>query len=129
MALFIDPQLNGGPETVIEILTQYFFYLGILQVKFHQYRFKVLQVGSSILNLLLMVLRIPLDLSLDAGHKGDGFSKALLKKSLEFILSRRDSTIIFNLGLVLLLVKVNSILEKCNRKEDVWKLMALPMLT
>lgn len=58
------------------------------------------------------MLKILLDFCLDASYKGGRFSKALPKKSLEFILNRRDGTIVFNLCLVLLQAEVDSIPEK-----------------
>lgn len=69
-------------------------------------------MGSLILNLLLLVLRIPLDLSLDAGHKGSGFSKTLIEKGLEFVQNRGPSTVIFNLNLVFLPVELDLVLEE-----------------
>lgn len=79
----------------------------------------MLHIESLILNLFLLVLKFPLNLSLDAGHKRGRFSKTLLKKSLKFLLSKGDGTITFNLGLVLLSVEVDSILEKQGYKKDV----------
>lgn len=81
----------------------------------------MLQVKSLILNLFLLMLRILLDLSPDANHKGGRFSKTLPEKSLEFVLIRGDDTIIFNLDLVLLAVKVASILEEQNYKRNMLK--------
>lgn len=40
------------------------------------------------------------------------------KKSPKFVLSRRNSTVVFNLDLVLLPVKVDLILKKRGRKRD-----------
>lgn len=69
------------------------------------------------MNLLLLVLKIPLDLSLDASHENNGFSKALLKKDLKFIPIRRDGTIAFNLDLMLLPAGVDPISKEqgCKR--------------
>lgn len=67
---------------------------------------------SPILNLFLLVLGIPLNLSLDANHKSGKFTKVLPKKGLEFILNRRNNIIAFKLGLMLLPMEVNLILEK-----------------
>lgn len=67
---------------------------------------------SPILNLILLVLEISLNLSPNTCHKGCGFSEILLKKSFEFISSKEIGTVIFNLGLVLLPVKVDPILEE-----------------
>lgn len=69
----------------------------------------MLQVKSPILKLLLLVLKIPLDFSLDASYKSNRFSKTLPEKSLEFVSSGRNGIIAFNLGLVLLLAEVDSI--------------------
>lgn len=60
----------------------------------------------------MLVLQIPLDLNPDTGDKSGRFFKALSKKSLELVLNKRDSIIIFNLNLMLLPSKVDPILEK-----------------
>ena len=67
---------------------------------------------SLILNFLLLVLEISLDFSPDIGHKRGGFSETLPEKSLKFVLNKRAGTIIFNLGLMLLLVEVDLISEE-----------------
>lgn len=118
MAFFIDPQPNRGLETLIEVSTQYFFCWGIPWVEFYQDRFEVLQVESPILSLFLLVLRIPLNLSPNAGYKGVGFSKALPEKDFEIVPSKGDGIVTFNLSLLLLLVEVDSISEKQGRKRD-----------
>lgn len=64
------------------------------------------------------MLKISLDLNRDAGHKGGGFSKTLLEKSLRFVPSRGDSTVIFNLGLLLLPADVDLIPKEQGFKED-----------
>lgn len=69
-----------------------------------------------ILNLFLLILRISFDLSPDANYKGGRFFKALSKKNLEFVLSRRDSTIAFNLSLVLLPAEFDFISEEQGRE-------------
>lgn len=71
-----------------------------------------MQVKSPILNFFFLVLRISLDFSLDADHKGGGFCKILPKKGFEFVSSKKDSTIAINLSLVLLLVEVDLILDE-----------------
>lgn len=53
-----------------------------------------------------------LDFSPDAAHEDSGFSETLPEKGLEFVLSRRDNTVAFNLSLVLLPVEVNDIPEE-----------------
>lgn len=57
----------------------------------------MLQVKSLILNLFLLVLRIPLDFSSNAGYKGSGFFETLQEKSLEFVSSKRNDIVTFNL--------------------------------
>lgn len=59
----------------------------------------------------MLLLGIPLNLRLDVDHKQDRFSKSLIKKDLEFVLSKEDSLVALNLDLVLLLAKVDSILK------------------
>lgn len=73
---------------------------------------------SSILDFFLLVLGIPLDLALDTSHKQVGFSKTLPKKSLKFVLSKKDGIVTFNLSFVLLPMEVNLVLEKKNCKKD-----------
>lgn len=85
----------------------------------------MLQVGSPILNFLLLVLKISLDLSLNAGYKNDGFSEILLKKRLEFVLNKEDGIVTFNLGLILLLAKVDPISKEQIMKGMCWGPMVL----
>lgn len=75
-------------------------------------------MGSHILNLLLLVLRIPLYFFPNASYKGNKFFDALSEKNLEFVPSRRDGTIAFNLDIVLLQAEVDSIPEKKGCKID-----------
>lgn len=65
-----------------------------------------------------MVLRIPLNLSSNIDHKQNKFLKILLKKNLEFVVSRGNDTIVFNLSFVLLLAKVNLIPKEQDYKKD-----------
>lgn len=67
---------------------------------------------NPILNLLLLMLRILLYLSPNADYKGGRFSKTLPKKGVEFVLSKEDSTIKFNLGFLLLPAEIDSISKK-----------------
>ena len=78
----------------------------------------MLQIGGPILYFSLLVLGIPLDLGPDASHKRVGFFKALAEKSLGFVPSRRDGTVIFNLGLVLLPAEVDLVPEERGREGD-----------
>lgn len=78
-----------------------------------------MQIESPTLNFLLLVLRIPLDLSSDISYKQYGFSKVLSKKSFKFVLSSRDNIVAFYLNFVLLLAEVNLISKKQCRKKDV----------
>lgn len=72
----------------------------------------MLQVKSLILNFFLLVLGIPLDFGPDAGHKSGRFSKILYRKSLKFVLSKKNDAIAFNLDFVLLPAEVDLIPEK-----------------
>lgn len=63
------------------------------------------------------MLKIRLDFNSDAGTKDGVFSKNLTKKGFEFVPSRRDGIIAFNLSLVLLQSEVNLILEKQGYKK------------
>lgn len=78
----------------------------------------MLQVKSPILNLFLLVLKISLDFSLDASYKGDRLSKILSEKNLEFVSSKKNGTIKFNLGLMHLPAEIDSILKKQGYKGD-----------
>lgn len=65
----------------------------------------------------MLVLTILLDFSLNFSHKSNRFSEILLEKNYKFVTSRRDGTIIFYLGPVLLLAEVNPISEKLGHKK------------
>lgn len=67
------------------------------------------------------MMRISLDVYPDASQKGGRFSKTLLEKGLQFDPSRRDGTVAFNLGLVLLPTEVNFILEEQSRKKNAFR--------
>lgn len=71
-----------------------------------------------VLNVFLLVLEISHNPTSDIGYKYSKFSKTLLEKSPEFVSSRRDGIVIFNLDLILLLTKVNSISNKHGYKMD-----------
>lgn len=72
----------------------------------------MLQVGSPILNFLLLALEIPLDLSRNASHKGGKFSGILLEKKVQFSQYKTDDIVVFNLNIMFLLVEIYLILEK-----------------
>lgn len=72
----------------------------------------MLQIENLILYFFLLMLGILFTLYSNAGHKQNRFSKALLEKNFEFILSKRGSTVIFYLGLVLLSTKIDYSIEK-----------------
>lgn len=42
------------------------------------------------------MFEILIDISLDTGHKGDGFSKSLVEKSVKFVQNRKDGIVTFN---------------------------------
>lgn len=75
------------------------------------------QVKSPILCFFFLILGIPLNFYLDVSYKQDGFPKTLPKKSLKFVLSRRNGTVMFNLNLKLLPAKIDFIPKKQNRKK------------
>lgn len=74
---------------------------------------------KSILYFFLLMLKIPLNHAPDAGYKQSRFFKILSKKSLEFIFSRRGSTVLFNLGLMLLLAEIDLVAKKRSCKGHV----------
>lgn len=59
-----------------------------------------------------------LNFGLDISYKEGGFSEILSKRGLKFVLSKKNNTVAFNLGQILLLAKVDIILEKWGRKRD-----------
>lgn len=63
-----------------------------------------------------MVWEILFDLSLDADHKQDKFIKTLSKKGLEFVPSRSNSTVTFDLGFILLPVEIDLVAKECRHK-------------
>ena len=71
-----------------------------------------------ILYFLLLVLEILFDLGQDVSHKQGKFSKTLLEKSFEFVLSRKNGIIAFNLRFVLLSIESNLISKKQSCKRD-----------
>lgn len=73
---------------------------------------------SSILNLLLLILKIFLDFSSNTSYKSGEFSKTLPEKDFEFVWSGREGTIIFNMSFLLLLAEVDSIPEKQNYNKN-----------
>lgn len=66
----------------------------------------------------MLVLKISLNFSPNTGHKEGEFFETLSEKSFELVPSRKDGTVIFNLGLVLLPAKVDSIPEERGCKGD-----------
>lgn len=66
----------------------------------------------------MLVLKILLNLSPDADHKGVRFFEILVKKGFEFVSSKKSNTIIFNLDFILLPAETNLILEKQSCKKD-----------
>lgn len=73
---------------------------------------------SLILYFFLLLLRIPLNLGLDIGHKRSRFPKILSKKGLEFIPSKGSGNVAFDLSLVLLPAEIDLIPEEQDRKWD-----------
>lgn len=67
------------------------------------------------------MLRIPLDLSLNAGYKQHQFSKTLPKKNLEFFLNRENNTLTFNVSFVPLLAEVNLMSKEQGCKKNAFK--------
>lgn len=60
----------------------------------------------------MLILRIQFNFSLNAIYKQGRFFKILSKKDLKFILSRRNSIIVFNLNFILLPAKIDLVTEK-----------------
>ena len=99
-------------------MTKFVFGKIILQIKFYQDGFKVLQVIDPILYFFLLMLGIPLDFGPDASHKQSRYSKIWPKEGLKFVPNRGDSIFAFNLSFVLLLAENNLVLEKKGCKKN-----------
>lgn len=65
-----------------------------------------------------LILKVFFDLILDTVYKYDGFFKTLLEKNFKFISSKRNCTFVFYLSFMLLLAKINLVLENWNRNKD-----------
>lgn len=74
---------------------------------------------SLILNFFLGVLKILFGFNPVVGHKNGGFFEILLERSLKFVSSKRDGTVLFNLSLILLSAEVDFIPEKWNYKGNI----------
>lgn len=57
-------------------------------------------------------MAILLNFSINNNYKYHRFSKTLLKKSLEFVLYKKNNIIIFNSSFILLLIEVDLIIKK-----------------
>lgn len=67
----------------------------------------------------LLVLNIYLNFYLDISYKQDRFFDVLVKKNFEFVIYKKNDIVLFNLSLVLLLAKVNSISKKQKLKKNI----------
>ena len=71
-----------------------------------------------ILYFFLLILRILLNPSSDVSYKQGGFSEILLKDDFEFVTSRKNNIVTFNLSFILLLVEADLISEKQSCEKD-----------
>ena len=76
-----------------------------------------MQVRLLILYFLLLVFEIPFNLGLNISYKWGESSKTLVEESLKFILSKQSAIVIFNLSFILLLAKIDLILEEQSNKK------------
>lgn len=67
------------------------------------------------------MMGITLNLHSDDHHKQGGFSKTLPEKSLKFVLNREGSIVTFNISLILLPVKIDSVADEQSRKRDAFR--------
>lgn len=67
---------------------------------------------SLVLYLFLLILEFFFNFILDIIYKYGKFSKALLKKSLEFFSDEKNGPILFFLYFILLLLKIDFIIKK-----------------
>lgn len=65
------------------------------------------------------------NLGLDADYKQDKFFNNLLEKGFKFILSKKSNAVTFHLCFILLLVKINPIVEEQSRKKNVFKIRGI----
>lgn len=63
------------------------------------------------LKFFLLILRFFFNLTLDIIYKCNRFFKAFLKKNFKFVLYKNNNLILFNLSLILLLVKIDFFLK------------------
>lgn len=61
---------------------------------------------------------ITFDLIADVTYKEDKFSKVLLKKNCKFVVSKKNGFVSFNWDYLLLLAKIDFIIEKQNCKKN-----------
>lgn len=73
------------------------------------------------MHFFLLILEVLFNFILDIIYKYGKFSKTLLKKSLEFILSKKVDFILLFLIFMLLSSKIDPILEKQSCKKDVFR--------
>lgn len=66
-----------------------------------------------------LILGVLLDFTLDTIYKDPRFSKTIMQKSFEFISCNKYGDFALKLAFVLLLVKKNLILKKCQSKKDI----------
>lgn len=88
----------------------------------HQDTLEILYIESLDLYFLLLVLRIPLDLSLNASYKQRGFSKTLPKKDLEFFLNGGNNTLIFNMSFIPVPAEVDLMSEEQSCTKNAFKI-------
>lgn len=70
-----------------------------------------------ILYFFLLILEVSLNFILDIVYKHSRFSKIVSKKSLKFVLGKRNGPITFDLGLILLPVKIDPLIKEQNCKK------------
>lgn len=74
-------------------------------------------MGGLVLYFFLLILEIPLDLIADVVHKWSRFIKIFSQKNLKFVSKKRNNSIVFDLGLVLLPTKVGLVSKKKLQKD------------
>lgn len=76
---------------------------------------------SQILYFFLLILKIPFNLGPDAGQKQGRFFKTLSEKGLKLVSSRKNSIVIFDLSFVLLLAKIDPVVEEKSCKKHAFR--------
>lgn len=116
-AFFINLQLDWWSETFIKVSTQENFWKSTVNIKLNENWLKIFELSCPVLNLPWLVLWISSDFAPNIIYKQDRFIKTFLQNDFKLVPDCRNSAIEFDLGLILLPTKKNSIFQEaiCKR--------------